>query len=247
MKVSSRRFLFVPALVAGGALLLASASVPAAPTLAAPTLDAQDKRVSERLASLLHQNIRQPNGAKIKLTVTPTARASEGYFSQIRLSGAPVQLRKKLRLSEFSLDARNVRVNVASLWGVNKVRTLQSQTKLRAVITEDDLTQLLARGKHTKGMNLKVKYLGNQMRVTGNLNYALVSGPVDGIGTMRLMPGHKVHLDITSLKLRGVETPGFIKNQLMNHINPVIDYQDVPFNPPIKNVKVVGNKAILTS
>ncbi|MBW3634940.1 MAG: DUF2993 domain-containing protein [Armatimonadetes bacterium] len=240
----SRPFRFFSASAVCGALVLGTGA-PDVP--AAPTLDAQDKRVSERLALLLHQNIKQPNGSKIKLVVSPTARASEGYFSQIHMSGAPVQLRQKLRISEFSLDARNVRVDVVSLWGANKVRTLQSQTTLRAVITEDDLTQLLARGKRSKGMNLKVKYLGNQMRVTGNLNYPLLSGPVVGVGTLRLMPGHKVHLDITSLKLRGVETPAFVKNQLMGHVNPVIEYQDLPFNPPFKSVKVVGNKAILST
>lgn len=242
MNVLNRRFLLVSCLAVGGALL---PTMPQAP--AAPVVDAQDKKVADRLTWLLNQNIRKPNGAKISIVVTPTARASEGYFSQIRISGAPVQLKKRMRVSEFSLDARNVRVNVAALWSVNKVRTLQSQTKLRAVITEDDLTQLLAHGKRTKEMNLRVKYLGNQMRVTGNLNYALVSGPVDGVGTLRLAAGHKVFLDISSLKLRGVEVPGFVKNQLMNRVNPVLDYQDVPFNPPLKSVKVVGNKAILST
>lgn len=242
MNVLNRRFLVVSCLAVGGSLLLATPQAPAA-----PVVDAQDKKVADRLTWLLNQNIRKPNGAKISIVVTPTARASEGYFSQIRISGAPVQLKKRMRVSEFSLDARNVRVNVAALWSVNKVRTLQSQTKIRAVITEDDLTQLLARGKRTKEMNLRVKYLGNQMRVTGNLNYALVSGPVDGVGTLRLAAGHKVFLDISSLKLRGVEVPGFVKNQLMNRVNPVLEYQDVPFNPPFKSVKVVGNKAILST
>jgi hypothetical protein len=244
MKYLSRKIQFLCAPALCGALLL---GMGAAHAPADPTLDAQDKRVTERLIELLGQNIKQPSGAKINLVVTPSARASEGYFSRIVMSGSPVQIKKKLRVSEFSLDARNVRVDVGALWGVSKVRTLQSQTKLRAVITEDDLTQLLGRGKHTKGMNLKVKYLGNKMRVTGNLNYALLSGPVDGIGTLRLAPGNQIHLDITSLKLRGVEAPGFVKNKLMGHINPVIEYQDVPFNPPFKSVKVEGNKAIIST
>jgi hypothetical protein len=140
-----------------------------------------------------------------------------------------------------------VRLDVGSLWSANKVKTYQSTTSLRAVITEQDLTTNLARGNGTKNMGLKVRFLGDKIGVTGNLNYALINGPVSGTAKLRLAPGHKVYLDILSLKLRGVEVPGFIKNQFAGHINPIISYQDLPFNPPFKGVRMVGNKAVLTT
>jgi hypothetical protein len=163
------------------------------------------------------------------------------------MSGAPAQLKKKLRVTEFDLDAKNVHLDVASLWNGNRVKTFQSNTKLRAVITEDDFTDMLAQGKHTQGMNLKVRFLGDKLSVTGNLNYTLINGPIQGLGKLRMVPGHKIYLDILSLKLRGVEVPLFVKNQFAGHINPVIDYDDLPFNPPFKGVRVVGKKAILST
>jgi hypothetical protein len=177
----------------------------------------------------------------------PTARASEGYFAEIRLSAAPMQLKKKLRVTEFIMDARNVRIDVPYLWKERKVRTLQAKTQLRATITEDDLTQMLAKGKHTKAMGLRIKFLGDKLMVTGNIDYALIKGPISGIGKLRMLPDHKVNLDIISMKLRGVELPALVKSQFAGRLNPIIDYTDLPFNPPFKGVKVVGKKAYLST
>jgi hypothetical protein len=96
-------------------------------------------------------------------------------------------------------------------------------------------------------MNLKVKFLGDKLGVSGNLNYMLLNGPVTGVGKLRMAPGHKVFLDILSLKLRGVEVPAFVKNQFSGRLNPLIDTSDLPFNPPFKGVTVIGKKAVLTT
>ena len=214
---------------------------------ATPKLDAQDKRVVDRLSWLLNRRVKKPNGSNINLTIVPTARASEGYFAQVKMSGAPAQLKKRFQVSEFSLNARNVRLDVPSLWNGNKVKTYQATTNLRAVISEDDLTTNLAKGKRTKEMDLKVRFLGDKIGVSGKLNYPLINGPVNGTAKLRLAPGHKVYLDILSLKLRGVEVPAFIKSRFSAHINPIISYEDLPFNPPFKSVRMVGNKAILST
>lgn len=217
---------------------------PSAP--AAPVLDAKDKRVTAQIKNILRDLVKSPNGGGISISVVPSARASEGYFDRIAIKGAPLKF-KKLYVSDFSLDARNVKVDVPSLSSVKKIRTSRSTTSLRAVISEEDLTKMLASGKATRSMGLKVRYVGDKMRVTGNLNYGLVSGPVTGLAKLRQGANHKVYLDILSLKLRGVEAPAFVKNQFSNRINPVIDYQDLPFNPPFKTLKIVGNKAYLST
>lgn len=212
----------------------------------APALDARDKKVTAQVQSILRDLIKTPPGKPATIQISPNARASEGYFDRIVIKGAPLRF-KKLYLSEFLLDARNVKVNVAALSSVRKIRTTRSTTTLRAVISEDDLTRMLGSSGGTKDMNLRVKYVGDKMRVTGTLNYPLVNGPVTGLAKLRQGANHKVFLDILSLKLRGVETPAFVKNQLSSRINPVIDYQDLPFQPPFKTLKVVANKAYLST
>lgn len=216
------------------------------PRNAAGALDARDKQVAAALTRVLRARFSSPGG-KTNIVVRPTSRAGEGYFSEIVLSGRPAQI-KKLRITELNLRARNVRIDVGALLRENKVRTLNSATGLRAVVTEDDLTYLLSRGKHTKSMGLKVKYIdGARMRVTGKLNWTLINGPVTGVGRLRMVPGYKVNLDIISLKLRGAEVPQIVKNKFSERINPVIDYDDIPFRPQIRSVRVEGSKAIIST
>jgi hypothetical protein len=230
-------FLLVPVAL-GSKVALA----PAAPA----TADAQSQKVTRRVEQLLRGVIKSSNGTPIALKVTPGARSAQGLFPHITISGGSTQI-KNLFASEFALDAQNVQVDVPSLWSVGKVRTTRSQTRLRVVITEADLTKMLSRGKSTKSMGLSVKYVGDKMRITGNLNYGLVNGPVSGLAKLRQTSDHNVYLDILSLKLRGVEAPGFVINQLSNRINPVINYSTLPFNPPFRHLRVVGNKAILST
>ncbi len=215
------------------------------PAQSAPAVDAADQRVAAALTRVLRARITSPNGMKI--TIKPTERSSQGYFAQVAMAGKPAKI-KKLQLSELTLDARNVRIDVPYLQRENGIRTLSAVTTFRAVVSENDLTKLLAQGKSTKDMKLRVKYLPDgRMKVTGQLNYTLVNGPVQGIGRLVLKPSSKVNLDIQSLKLRGHEVPQFIKDQLSGRINPVIDYADVPFKPRFRSLKVVGTRAILSS
>lgn len=233
----------------GGALVFATHSgVQAAPAKpAGPVLDANDQAVIKQLTFYLKKRIKSGGGKPVSLKIVPTARASEGYFSEITMSGSPAKL-KKLYVSQFNMRARNVQIDVPALMNTRKIRTKKSSTQLRAVISEGDLTKMLGEGRRTKSMNLKVKYLPNgSMRVSGNLDFTLLNGPVTGIGRLRQTSDRKLFLDVSSLKLRGAEVPGPMKNYLSNQINPVIDYDDLPFNPPFKSVKVIGNKAVLST
>ena len=215
-------------------------------TVAAPKLDAQDQRITAALKEVLRQRVSSPGG-KLNLVVKPTARAAQGEFAEVFIAGRPAQIRR-LRISELSLRARNVKIDVPYLLSEKKVRTLSAKTTLRAIVTESDITRLLAGGKHTKGLGLRVKYLGgNTMQVTGNLNWKLINGPIKGTAKLRLLPNYKVNLDILSLQLRGQEVPQFVKNQFSEKINPIIDYEDMPFRPRFRGIQVSGTRAILTA
>ena len=242
IKKPSLKYLCATVVVGSTTIFLLSANAPAQ---SAPALDAADQRVTSALTRILRARVTSPSG--LKLTIKPTVRASEGYFAQIAMAGKPTKI-KNLQLSELTLDARNVRLDVPALLRNNDINTLQANTTFRAVVSESDLTRVMAQGKATQDMKLRVKYLPDgRMKVNGQLNYTLVNGPVQGIGRLVLAPGSKVNLEIQSLQLRGHEVPQFIKDQLSSRINPVIDYADVPFKPRFRSLKVVGSRAILSS
>jgi hypothetical protein len=203
------------------------------------------KRVINALEALLRRRVSSPGG-KLTIRVTPGVRPDRGEIAEIFATGSPAQVRK-LRVTEMTVRARNVRIDVHDLLRHQKIHTLHATTSLRAVVTEDDLTNLLSKGKHTGKMGLKVKFLGDQTRVTGNFAWGWFNGPVIGVGKLRLGPNYKVYFDILSLKLNGREVPAFIKTKFSEKINPVIDYDDIPFRPHFKALRFNGRSAILTA
>lgn len=207
--------------------------------------EARARQVASTLERLLRARVSSP-GKRLQLVIRPGARADEGYFSEIFLSGRPIQV-KKLSITELSLRARQVHLDVPALLNEGKIRTLASQSALRAIVTESDLTALLARGRGTRAMALRVKYLGDRIRISGTLNWGWISGPVTSEGRLRLVPGSRVNFDILSLKLNGAELPGFVKSRFSDRINPVLSYEDIPFQPRFRSLQLKGNKAILTA
>lgn len=250
-RARARRHLFhvslgILGVTAMSAPLVRQAALAVAPrkAIATPVLDAQGKRVTAELTRVLHARISSPGG-KLNIQVQPGAQAGKGYFSEVYIAARPAQV-KKMRLSELTLRARNVRVDVPYLFQHEKVNTFSANTTLRAVVTESDLDTLLAHGKSTAAMNLHVKFLGgDKLQVAGNWNWAVLSGPIVGVGRLRLAPGYKLDVDVLSLKLNGAEVPQILKDRFSQKLNPLIDYNDVPFQPRFKSLKVQGHKAII--
>lgn len=207
--------------------------------------NARRQRVIDELNKALQSRVTSPGG-KPHFLVRPSSRAGDGYFEEIFIAARPAQI-KKLRLTELVLRARNVQVDVNQLLREHKLNTVKSQTFLRAIVTERDLMDVLAQGKHSAEMGLKVKFLGDQVRVNGNWKWNWFSGPVVAVGRLYLAPGHKVNCDVKSLTLNGNEVPGYVKTKFMEKLNPLIDYSDVPFQPRFRSVKVVGTRAIITA
>ena len=230
------------------------AAKPAAKPQVKPALTpAQQKRAAKVTASLtrfLNRRISSPSG-KMKLVVKPAARADLGFFNDVYIAGSPLLI-KKLRVSDFSLHARNVHLSPNALLRPDDrdIVTFKSQTAARAVISENDLTWMFAQGNSSKSMNLRAKFIGNQIRVAGDWSWGWFSGPVIVQGTLRLMKnggGNQVWCDITSLKLNGAEVPAFLKNKFSEKLNPLISYDELPFKPNIRTLTFHGNKAIITT
>jgi hypothetical protein len=231
------------------AALGAAAGVLGTPAHAALTAaqKAKAQQVTNKLTRLLRRHITSPGG-HLQLKVVPGARPDLGYFSEVFIAAKPAQIKKR-RFSEFTLHARNVRISpTALLADHNSIVTLTSQTALRAVITEDELTAALAKGRDSADKGLHVHFIGNNnVRVTGTWKWSWFSGPMDAIGKLRLGAGHTVVADIQSLKLNGREVPQGLKNKFSERINPLIDYTDLPFSPPFKTLRFAGGKAIIST
>jgi hypothetical protein len=223
----------------------------ATPAAKTPALTPQQKQRAQEVTAMLNKFLRKritSPGGKLQLTVRPAPRADLGYFSEVYIAARPAKV-KKLMISDFAMRARNVKLSVAALMNTEdrEILTTHSQTTLRAVVTEQNLQSMLARGRHTANMGLKVNFLRDRIYIAGNANWGMLKGPVAGTGKLRLGADRKVYFDILSMKMNGIEAPQMIKNNFSSRINPLIDTDDLPFQPRFKSIQFVGDSAILTA
>jgi len=208
-------------------------------------LSKEGHRVVSKVREILHAKVSSPGG-QMKLNIVPGAHPERGEFREISAIGAPAKVRK-LEITSIHITARDVRIKVADMFRENKIRTTTAKTTLRAVVTDNDLTRYLGKGNHTRDMGLQVRFMGKATRVTGNFKWQWFSGPVEGYGRLRLGDDCKVYFDILTLKLNGKAVPDWLKVKFSEKINPIIDYDEVPFRPQFKRLQIQGDRAILTA
>lgn len=244
MRKSLRRTM-LRGILAGVAVGVLGTSAQAATLTAAQKVKARE--VTSKLESLLRHRIKSPGG-HLQLKIVPGARPDLGYFSEVFIAAKPAQIKKR-RFSELTLRARNVRISpTALLADHSRIVTITSQTAMRAVVTEDELTTALAKGRDSADKALRVQFVGNgKVRVTGTWKWSWFSGPIDAVGKLHLGSGHTVIADIQTLKLNGREVPQAVKDKFSQRLNPLIDYTDLPFRPPFKTLRFTGDKAIIST
>jgi len=221
--------------------MLATGVLPS-PGFAAPSA----QQVSDALKKALKKSISSPGGNMV-IKITPSKKTAQGYFAEVYVAARPAKIKKR-KFSEFLMRAKNVRIDVARLMSKGRIKTLSSKTTLRAVVTEAELTQALAKGQDSSDKGLKVKFAGNgNVRVTGKWKWSWFSGPMDAVGKVKLGPNYTVVADIATLKLNGKTVPANVKKKFQEKINPLLDYEDLPFRPPFKTLKFSGSKAVITA
>lgn len=200
-------------------------------------------RVTQALENYLRNRITSPGG-KLEIKITPSAKADQGYFTEVLIVARPAKIKKR-QFSLLRLRATNLHIDPNALLKKNDLETISSKTTLYAEVTAQELTKALASGKESSVMNLKVNFKGDLIQVSGNYNWGVFSGPFIATGKLRLASGHQIVADIQSLKINGFEAPALIKNKFSERINPLIDYTDLPFKPPFRKLVIQGNKAIV--
>ncbi len=241
--IASRR----AAILAAFALpVIAAASLSRAAT--APAQNAKAQQVTASLNKFLHKKLSSPNGS-LRIVVKPGARADAGYFSEVAIYGKPAMLKNRMPVTELQMRATNVHISPSMILRQHKrdLVTIASTTALRIVISEDDLTQMFANGKSSANMHLKAKFLGDRLRVAGNMKLGWLNGPVVATGKMRVGADHMVYIDLLTLQLNGVEAPAALKANFSNRLNPLISANDLPFRPIFKPLKFYGPRVIITA
>ena len=140
------------------------------------------------------------------------------------------------------------KVDVEKLMKENDLEFVSAKSQsIHAVATPEDFSFMLAKGKDTKHMKLRVKFGDNKIHVTGNWKLYVFQGPMDLVGKFRLRNSEQVDLIVDSLKINDRSAPPSVIRQFEEKLNPLMDTSDFPFRPKLRTVKIEGQHLILSS
>ncbi|MCS6862786.1 MAG: hypothetical protein NZT92_20970 [Abditibacteriales bacterium] len=204
---------------------------------------------SQVLAALqkhLKQRVIHPEKGKEPVFKIVEKDAAHGHFALVMLECNPVEIKKKLTMETLRIYAEDMVIDTDKLMKTDDLVVKSSRyLSLSASITADQFTSFLARGKHTKNMNIKVQYVNEKLHINGNWKLAFFSGPLTTVGRLVVAKKDEIHFKVDSLKLSGISAPRSIINKFEKSLNPLVESKDLPLSPPIDTVKFKGEALVI--
>lgn len=206
-------------------------------------LSALQKHLKERV-------VNPEKGKEPSFKIIPVSNekeAAQGHLSLVTLECSPVEIKKKLTMETLRIHAEDVVIDSEKLMKTDDLIVKSSKhVSLSASITANQFTSFLARGKHTKDMNIKVKYVNEKLHISGNWKLLFFSGPLTTVGRLVVAKKDEIHFKVDSLQLNGIGAPRSLINKFEQSINPVVESNDLPLSPPISTVKFKGDALLIS-
>jgi hypothetical protein len=195
---------------------------------AAPKVDP----LAARLDGLIRQTFHAA-AKPLKIEIKTARQTVEGYFSSVSIDGAPVKV-GQIEIASIWLRAKNLRLDVSAL-KAGTVQVLSGQVNARVVISEGNMTSLLAKQPQTAGMNLKAHILSNGVEIAGRSTTGLLRGDVRLFGVILPKPG-AIAFQVNAFTVNGSPVSALLKAIAQAQVNAALKVEDIPFKPLFKSV-----------
>lgn len=209
-------------------------------------------QVAAALERHLHKRISCPTDPKaLRIKVVPSPNPEEtakGKFQLVEISGSPVKI-KSVNLLKFDALIIEPTVDAKALVEEDKLIVLSvRESHCDAIFTPKSFEQIFAEGKHTKNMNIKVKFRdGQQVELTGRWTLFGINNPFRSVGRVFPAQDGSVHVRFSELYFNAVPVPEWIQRRLEAKLNPLLKPDDMIFDPIIKSVVIEGDMMIVST
>jgi len=243
IKDTNRRVIVAASMVATATLLMLSEVRVSAKTTAELVVEKVENKIRSRFT-----NPENPKQAEIKIIPYENeALTAQGRLKTVVIRSTPAMI-KKVPAEQISMRADDVRIDVKRLLKEDDLVTISTaRTEVEAIISESNLDALFARGRHTKDMKLKTKFEDGKVRISGYWKLFMFKGPIETVGRLVITPDNNLNYELDSLKLNDREAPASVKKQFMQRLNPVVEFNDLPFKPRIRSIKFKGDKVYVST
>ncbi len=199
------------------------------------------QKVVQTLEQVLRRDITNPkNSSGLYLRIVPASpeETAKGKLQLVEVESKPARI-KNIFLRELRARAVEPVIDVVSLYERGKLRTISvKESTLEGVMDADNFEKMLAELKATKDMRIKVQVTDDgKVVLRGILTLLRINNPFEAVCRPEAKDGC-LYLRIEELRVNGVAAPAFLVSRLEKHINPVVEPKDLPFNPPIKSVRI---------
>lgn len=199
------------------------------------------QKVVQTLEQVLRRDITNPKDANgLRLLIVPSSpeETAKGKLQLVEIESKPARV-KSIFLRELKARAVEPVIDVAALSERGKLRTVSvKESTIQGVMDADNFEKMLAELKATKDMKIKVQVTEDgKVILRGTLTLLRINNPFEAVCRPEARDGC-LYLRIEELKVNGVAAPAFLVSRLEKHINPVVEPKDLPFNPPIKSVRI---------
>ncbi len=199
------------------------------------------QKVVQTLEQVLRRDITNPkdsNGLHLRIVPASPEETAKGKLQLVEVESKPARI-KNIFLRELRARAVEPVIDVVSLYERGKLRTISvKESTLEGVMDADNFEKMLAELKATKDMRIKVQVTDDgKVVLRGILTLLRINNPFEAVCRPEAKDGC-LYLRIEELRVNGVAAPAFLVSRLEKHINPVVEPKDLPFNPPIKSVRI---------
>ncbi|MBI3922597.1 MAG: DUF2993 domain-containing protein [Armatimonadetes bacterium] len=209
----------------------------------------------DRVLHALEQHVRarisnpeNPKAAEIKIVPYDSeASTAKGRFKTIIVRSSPAKI-KHVPIEEINLRADDVTIDVDQLLKKDDLDTKKSgKTTVEGTVSADNLNALFAGGKATHDMNLKARFEDGKVKISGYWKLFMFKGPIQTVGRLILTKKNTLDFEMDSLKINNREAPKSVKDQFMERLNPVVQFDDIPFRPKITTLTFKGDKVFVST
>ncbi|MFA4029745.1 MAG: hypothetical protein GDYSWBUE_001039 [Candidatus Fervidibacterota bacterium] len=211
---------------------------------AAQVVSALERHLRKRITNPI-----DPKNLRIKVVPSPNPEeTAKGKFQLVEISGSPVRI-KSVNLLKFEALVIEPTVDAKALVEDDRLIVLSvKESHCDAVFTPQSFEQLFAEGKHTKNMNIKVKFRDDQqVELTGRWTLFGINNPFRAVGRVFPAQDGSVHVRFSELYFNAVPVPEWIQRRLEARLNPLLKPEDMIFDPIIKSAVIEGDRMIVST
>lgn len=165
-----------------------------------------------------------------------------GQAKRVLIIGDKVELRNGLTLSRFTADMTGIRLSATR----DRI-THVDHASFTATTTEQQLNHYLA-NRFADVPDCRVDLREDGAAISAKPEIAGLPVELKADGRIRIADGHKVVFEVSGVSAEGLNlpTPGFVRDYLEKHINPILDTAGWELGLRLQSVKTTPDFITLT-